>query len=90
MKLFSQAVLAETAAKATILIEPEFTDIGAWGVRNFRKGRVYVEQTTLFVPRLAPHWYFDTAERWAIEAAQRLAIDSWSGALRRAPEPAAP
>src|SRR5262249_21890501 len=46
-------------------------------------GKVDVEQTTIFVPLLAPHWYFDTAERWAIEAAQRLAIDSWSDARRR-------
>ena len=46
-------------------------------------GKVDVEQTTVFVPLLAPHWYFDTAERWAIEAAQRLAIDSWSDARRR-------
>jgi hypothetical protein len=46
-------------------------------------GKVDVEQTTVFVPLLAPHWYFDTAERWAIEAAQRLAVDSWSGARRR-------
>jgi len=45
-------------------------------------GKVDVEQTTVFVPLLAPHWYFDTAERWAIEAAQRLAVDSWSGARR--------
>lgn len=46
-------------------------------------GKVDVEQTTVFVPLLAPHWYFDTAESWAIEAAQRLAIDSWSDARQR-------
>jgi hypothetical protein len=52
-------------------------------------GRVDVEQTTVFVPRLAPHWYFDTAERWAMEAAHRLAIDSWVEARRRGAVPRA-
>jgi hypothetical protein len=58
-------------------------------VRARPDGRVDVEQTTVFVPRLAPHWYFDTAERWAMEAAHRLAIDSWVEARRRGAVPRA-
>src|SRR5207248_1232452 len=57
IELMQTRIVAETAAKATILLEPEFTDIGAWGVRNFRRGRVYVEQgeaaAEAALPRLA-------------------------------------
>jgi NTE family protein len=43
IEMTQSKIATETAAKATILIEPAFTDIGAWGLRNFSKGRVYME-----------------------------------------------
>lgn len=44
IEMTQSTIAIQAAAKATLLIEPEFSELGAWGVSHFREGRRYVEE----------------------------------------------
>src|SRR5439155_2961381 len=44
IEMTQSTIAIQAAAKATLLIEPEFSELGVWGVRHFREGRRYVAE----------------------------------------------
>ena len=43
IEMMQSKITLEAASAATILLEPGFTDIGGWGLRDFTVGRKYIE-----------------------------------------------
>jgi NTE family protein len=43
IEMMQSKITLEAASAATILLEPGFTDIGGWGLRDFTIGRKYIE-----------------------------------------------
>lgn len=43
IEMTQSTIATQAAARATILIEPVLADLGGWGVRDFRRGRIYME-----------------------------------------------